>query len=53
MVSGFLVKAGVTVWIRVMLYKAMVQAVLLYRSKSWVIAGVMMKLLEGGHHRIS
>ena len=34
-----------------MLYKEVVQAVLLYRSNSWVMTGVTLKLLEGFHFR--
>ena len=34
-------------------YKAVVQAVLLYRSEIWVIIDMMMTVMEGFHHRIS
>ena len=33
------------------MYKAVVQAVLLYRSESWVVTGAMMMVLEGFHQR--
>ena len=35
-----------------MLYKSVVQLVLLYWSESWVVTGSMLKLLEGFHHRV-
>ena len=50
MVSGVLVEAGMTLRYTVMFYKAVVQAVLLYRSKRWSITDTMMKLMEGFHH---
>ena len=34
-----------------MVYKAMIQAVLLYGSESWNLTTVMMKKLEGFHIR--
>ena len=48
-----LVKAEVTVRASVILYKSVVQAVLLYRSDRWVIVDVLKKVLEGLHHHIS
>ena len=36
-----------------MLYKAIVQLVLPYGSKSWVLTGDMLRLLEGLNHRSS
>ena len=33
-----------------MLYNAVVQLVLLYRSESWVVTGSMIEVLEGFHH---
>ena len=36
-----------------MIYKEVVQTVLQYRSKSWVITDSMMKVLELFHHWIS
>ena len=41
---------GATVWERGMLYKAVVQSVILYGSKSWVAKGEMLKLIEGFHN---
>ena len=52
MVSGVLSKAGVTVQVMAMFYKEVVQVVMLYGSEIWVITDVMMKVLEGFHHRI-
>ena len=36
-----------------MMYKAVVQAVLLYGSEIWVVTDVMMTVLEGFHHMIA
>ena len=36
-----------------MMYKAVVQAVLLYGIESWVVIYAMMVVLEGFHHRVS
>ena len=33
-----------------MIFKAVVQMVLLYGSESWVVTYVMLKVLEGFHH---
>ena len=38
---------------RSMVYKAVVQEVLLYGRKIWVVTDAMMKLMEGFHRRIS
>ena len=53
MVSGMLVKAGVTVCSMMIFYKEVVQAVQLYWSESWVIMDYMMKVMEGFHHHIA
>ena len=53
MVSRVMEKAGTTVQARAMIYKAVVQTVLLYGSKSWMITGAMMKVLEAFCHEIS
>ena len=42
---------GATVQACGMMYKAVVQSVLLYRSESWEVTGDMLKILEGFHHR--
>ena len=53
MTSGMLVKAGAAVQARAMFYKAVVQAVLIYRSERWFITDAMMKVLEGFHHQMA
>ena len=53
MVSGMLVKAGVTVCSMMIFYKEVVQAVHLYWSEIWVIMDYMMKVMEGFHHHIA
>ena len=35
-----------------MMYKALVQEVFLYESESWVVADVILKFLEGFHHKV-
>ena len=50
---GVLLKAGVVVRDRVMMYKAFVKMVLFYGIYSWVITEEIMKVFEGSHHRIS
>ena len=47
-----LVKAGEMVRALEMMYKVVVQTVLLYRSESWIVTDAMMKLLEGFNHQI-
>ena len=42
--------ATVQTW--VMIYKAVVQMVLLYGSKSWVVIEAMLKVMEVLHHRV-
>ena len=42
-----------TVRARGMLQKAVVQSVLLYGSKSWVVTGDMTKVLDGFHNRVA
>ena len=49
MVEKLMMKAGETVQAQVVMYKAVVQTVLLYRSKGWVLTGVMLNLSEGFH----
>ena len=52
-ISMVMMKTGSMVWARGMLYNVVVQAVLLYVIKSWVVTGAMMKVLEGFHHQAS
>ena len=53
MVSGVMVKAGATVQSKSMLYKEVVQAVLIYGGNIWVVTDAMMKVMELFHHRIA
>ena len=52
MVSVVPMKAGTIVWAREMLYKAVMQAVLIYGSERWVLTESTMKVLEGFHQTI-
>ena len=36
-----------------MMYKAVVQMVMIYRIESWLVMDVMLKVLEGFHHRVT
>ena len=47
-----LTKAGAAVRARDIMYKAVVQTMLLYASESWVDTGAMLTVLEGFHHRL-
>ena len=42
---------GSIVWSRGMLYKTVSQTVILYGSDSWLVTGVIFKVLEGFHNR--
>ena len=48
-----LVKTGAPIKSRAMMYKAVVQAVLLYGRIIWVMTDAMIMVIEGFHHRIS
>ena len=50
MVGKVVTKMGETVRMLGMMYKAVVQLVLVYRSKIWVVKDSMLKVLEGLHH---
>ena len=54
MVGGVVTKTWETVRLqaRVVLYKAVVQSVLLYGSKIWLVTGAMLKVLEGFHNQV-
>ena len=52
MVSKVMGKTGLLIKARVNIYKAVLQAVLLYERKRWVVTYVMMMIPEGLHHRI-
>ena len=53
LVERVLVTAGATVRSRETMYKVVVQTVLLYGRDSWVGTDVMIKVLEGFHHRVA
>ena len=48
-----LVNTGVHIKAQAMMYKVVVQVVLLYERESWVVTDVMMVVLDGFHHRIN
>ena len=50
MIARLLTNTGETVRERGIIYKAVAQSVLLYRSESWLVMGEMLKILEGFHH---
>ena len=50
MIARLLANTGETVRERGIIYKAVAQSVLLYRSESWLVMGEMLKILEGFHH---
>ena len=53
MVSKVLGKTGEPIKSWEIIYKPVVQLVLLYGSEIWVVTDVMMTVLEGFHHRIA
>ena len=53
MVGKVVTKTGAAVWERGMLYKAVLQLVLMYGSKSGVVTRAMLKVLEIFHHRLA
>ena len=44
-ISRLMVKTGAAVRARGMMYKAVAHLVLLYRSESWVVTGIILKVL--------
>ena len=46
-------KVGVTLWLRVIMYKVVFQMVILYGRKSWVVTEAMLKVLEGFHNQVT
>ena len=52
MIARVLANTGATVRSRGMVFKAVAQLVLLYSSESWVVTGVMLKVLEGFRHQV-
>ena len=53
MVEKVLGKTGAPIKAHVMIYKAVVQEVLLYGREIWVVIGAMITLIEVFNHRIS
>ena len=51
-VAKVLTKTGATVRAQEIIYKVVLQTVLLYESDSWVVTEAMLKVLEGFHHRV-
>ena len=51
MVGKVLSKTRAKMWERGVLYKKVLQLVLLCRSDSWVVTGEIIKVLEGFHHK--
>ena len=53
MVGEVVKNTGATVQSWGMIYKSVVQLVLLYGSKSWVLMGAMLKVLELFHYQVA
>ena len=53
MVEKVMGKTGATIKARLMVYKALVWAVLMYGSEIWLLTDAMMTVLEGFHHSIT
>ena len=51
MISKVLTKTGATVRYCGIIYKAVARTLLPYGCKSWMVKGVMLKILAGFHHR--
>jgi hypothetical protein len=52
-IAKVLVRDNATPRVSGMFYKAVVQAILLYGSESWVITPAMIKVLDSFHHRVA
>ena len=52
MVAKVLTKTGATVQARAMIYKVVVQIVILYGSNSWVVMEVILKVVGGYHYQV-
>ena len=52
-VVNLLMRMEETVRARVILYKAVVQTLLLYGRNIWLVTVSMLKVLEGFHHRVA
>ena len=53
MVEKLTKKSGVVVWAQEMMYKEMVQTVLLYGRERWVVTEVMLTVLEGFNNQVA
>ena len=53
MVAKVLGKLGIPIKSREMMYKAVVQTVLLYERKIWVVKDAIMTFIQGSHYRIT
>ena len=53
MIAKVMGKKGAPIKAQPMMYKMVVQAVLLYGSEIWVVIDAMMMVLEGFHHSIA
>ena len=50
MARKVMLKTGATVRARGIMYKAVVQSMLLHRSESWMVTGAILKVIEGFNH---
>ena len=53
MVAKVLMNMGATVRAWAMMYKSVVETVLIYGSDIWVLMDAIPKVLEGFHHRVA
>ena len=53
MTEKFMGKTGAPIKSHTMIYKAVVQVMLLYGSKNWVVMDAMVTVIEGFHNRIA
>ena len=51
MISRVSTNTGAVVWDRGVIYKSVVQSVLIYGSEIWVVKGEMLKVLEWFHRQ--
>ena len=52
-VAKVLMVTGAAVRAQAMIYKAVVQTVLIYGSNRWVVTGSMLKFMDGFHHQVA
>ena len=50
MAGKVVLKTGEMVRARGIMYKAVVQSMLLHRSESWMVTGAILKVIEGFNH---